>query len=201
MGISTSPSQKRKKSHPSLAIHTPFGSHINSVTSPGKNSLHGDLIAPTRIQTLDLELHTEDIPSKIPGKNPTRMPTNIFAFMKNIKREVSQYTMLKDEKYSEGFKRNLLVTATTQGCEEILTGDYKPENNEDSMELFKQKQYFMYSVFNKVLQSDMGKTTVRKYTPSLDAQSVRSETVPKADVKLVSGNKGSKQKKLRYMNK
>ena len=26
----------------------------------------------------------------------------------------------------------------------------------------------MYSVFNKVLQSDMGKTIVRKYTPSLD---------------------------------
>ena len=30
----------------------------------------------------------------------------------------------------------------------------------------------MYSVFNKVLQSDMGKTIVRKYAPSLDAQSV-----------------------------
>ena len=34
----------------------------------------------------------------------------------------------------------------------------------------KQKQYFMYSVFNKVLQSDMGKTIVRKYTPTLDAR-------------------------------
>ena len=34
----------------------------------------------------------------------------------------------------------------------------------------KQKQYFIYSVFNKVLQSDMGKTIVRKYTPSLDVQ-------------------------------
>ena len=30
----------------------------------------------------------------------------------------------------------------------------------------------MYSVFNKVLQSDMGKTIVRKYAPSFDAQSV-----------------------------
>ena len=30
----------------------------------------------------------------------------------------------------------------------------------------------MYSVFNKVLQSGMGKTIVRKYAPSLDAQSV-----------------------------
>ena len=53
-----------------------------------------------------------------------------------------------------------------------LDGNYKPENNNDSKELFKQKKHFMYSVFNKVLQSDMGKTIVRKYAPSLDAQSV-----------------------------
>ena len=30
----------------------------------------------------------------------------------------------------------------------------------------------MYSVFNKVLHSDMGKPIVRKYAPTLDAQSV-----------------------------
>ena len=44
--------------------------------------------------------------------------------------------------------------------------------DDDSQELFKQKQSFMYSVFNKLLQSDMGKTIVRKYAPTLDAQSV-----------------------------
>ena len=33
----------------------------------------------------------------------------------------------------------------------------------------------MYSVFNKVLQSDMGKTIVRKHAPALDAQSVWKE--------------------------
>ena len=96
----------------------------------------------------------------------------LLAFKKSIKREVSQYTMLKDERYFEAFKSNLQVTAPTHGCEGILNGDYKPENNDDSKELFKQKQYFMYSVFNKVLQRDMGKTMVRKYAPSLDAQSV-----------------------------
>ena len=33
----------------------------------------------------------------------------------------------------------------------------------------------MYGVFNRVLQSDMGKTIVRKYAPTLDAQSVWRE--------------------------
>ena len=72
----------------------------------------------------------------------------------------------------EAFERNLLVTATSHGCEEILEGDYMPGYDDDSQELFKQKQYFMYSIFNKVLQSDMSKTLVRKYAPTLDAQSV-----------------------------
>ena len=47
-----------------------------------------------------------------------------------------------------------------------------PGYDDDSQEVFKQKEYFMYSVFNKVLQSDLGKTIVRKYAPTLDAQSV-----------------------------
>ena len=33
----------------------------------------------------------------------------------------------------------------------------------------------MYSVFNKVLQSDMGKTIVRKYASTLNTQSVWRE--------------------------
>ena len=96
----------------------------------------------------------------------------LLAFKKRIKREVSWYTILKDERYFESFQRNLLVTATTHDCEEILDGNYKPENNNDSKEPFTEKKYFMYSVFNKVLQSDMGKTIVRKYAPALDVQSV-----------------------------
>ena len=79
--------------------------------------------------------------------------------------------MLKDEKYFDAFKRNLLVTVTTHGCEEILEGDYKPGNDDDSQELFKQEQYFMYSVFNKYYKVTWVNNS-RKYAPTLDAQSV-----------------------------
>ena len=78
-------------------------------------------------------------------------------------------TILKDEKHFEAFKRNLLVTATTHGCDEILEGEYMPGYDDNTQQLFQQKQYFMSSVFNKVLQSDMGKTIARKYAPTLDA--------------------------------
>ena len=43
-----------------------------------------------------------------------------------------------------------------------------PRHDVDSQELFQQKQYFMYSAFNKVLQSDMGKPIVRRHAPTLD---------------------------------
>ena len=96
-------------------------------------------------------------------------------FKKSIKQEVSQYTIIKDEKYFEAFKRNLLVTATTHCCEVVLDPHYIPGHDEDSQELFQQKQYFMFSVFNKDLQSDMGKTIARKHVPTLNAQSVWTE--------------------------
>ena len=57
-----------------------------------------------------------------------------------------------DEKYFEALKRTFMVTATTHGCEEIREGGYMPGYDDDSQEVFQQKQYFMYSVFNKVLQ-------------------------------------------------
>ena len=93
-------------------------------------------------------------------------------FKKSIKEEVSQYTILKDEKYFEAFKRNLLVTATTHSCHKVLDPYYMPGHDADSQDLLQQKQYFMYSAFNKALQSDMGKLIVRKHAPTLDAHSV-----------------------------
>ena len=161
----------KQKSHPHLGIHTLLYSQINSVSSPGKNSWHGDLKTPIRAQVLHLELDTEDIPSKNPGTNPIKMPTNFLHSRKASGGKClnTQYSKMRS---ILRLLKEFSVTATTHACEEILTGDYKPENNDDCRELFNQKQYFMYSVFKKVLQSDMGKTIVRKYAPSLDAQSV-----------------------------
>ena len=45
----------------------------------------------------------------------------------------------------------------------------------DSLELFRLKNDFMYSVFNKCLLSDMGKTIVRKDLDNMNAQRVWEE--------------------------
>ena len=61
------------------------------------------------------------------------------------------------------------MTATTHSCEEVLDAHYMPGHDADSQELLQQKQYFIYSVFSKVLQSDMGKTIVRRHAPTLES--------------------------------
>ena len=52
---------------------------------------------------------------------------------------------------------------------------YTPGSEHEEQELFEAKQTFMFSVFNANLQTDMGKTIVRRHLANTDAQSVRKE--------------------------
>ena len=101
----------------------------------------------------------------IPNKNQ-----KLISFKKGIKREETAYPTLKDERYFDGFSRSLYITAKSHECEQVLDPDYTPNNAEK--DLFEAKQIFMFSVFDKHLLTDMGKTIVRKYVHTTDAQSV-----------------------------
>ena len=94
----------------------------------------------------------------------------MISFKKGIKREETAYPTLKDERYFDGFSRSLYITTKSHECEQVLDPDYTPSNAEK--DLFEAKQIFMFSVFDKHLLTDMGKTIVRKYVHTTDAQSV-----------------------------
>ena len=102
----------------------------------------------------------------------------LLAFKKSIKREVSQYSILKDEKYFEAFKRNLLVTA-------ILDGNYKHENNNDSKELFKQKKDFMYSVLIRYYKVTWVKLTENAQSDTFNAPCCCFENAPNTALTIV----------------
>ena len=84
-------------------------------------------------------------------------------------------SLCKDEKYYESFKRSVLVTARAYDCEDILQPTFRPRSDADSLELFRLKNDFMYSVLNKCLLSDMGKTIVRKHRDNTNAHRVWEE--------------------------
>ena len=92
-------------------------------------------------------------------------------FKKGIKREVAADPPIKDERYFDGFKRSLLIVAKTHACNEVLDPTYTPGSEPEEQELFEAKQTFMFSVFNANLQTDMGKTIVRRHLANTDAQS------------------------------
>ena len=67
------------------------------------------------------------------------------------------------------------MVAKTHECNEVLDPNYTPHSEPEEQELFEAKQTFMFSVFNANLQTDMGKTIVRRHLANTDAQSVWKE--------------------------
>ena len=109
---------------------------------------------------------------------------------KGIKREVPS---LKDEKYFDGFKRSLFIVANSHEYNEVLEPSYTPGSEPEEQELFEAKQIFMFSVFNANLQTDMGKTTVRRHLTNTDAQSVWREL---SEHKKTSSKGASEKRRL-----
>ena len=69
--------------------------------------------------------------------------------------------------------------------------NFTPGNEPEAKELFEAKQTFMFSVFNANLQTDMGKTIVRRHLTNTDAQAVWKEL----SEHMRTSSKGASEKK------
>ena len=107
----------------------------------------------------------EPVPSgPISSTRPTGYSTDaieLMGFKKGIKREIAAYPSLKDER--------------SHKCNEVLDPTYTPGREPEQQELFEAKQTFVFSVSNANLQTNMGKTIVRRHLTTTDAQSVWRE--------------------------
>ena len=137
------------------------------------------LTNPNLIENLPDPHGPEPVPSgPISSSRPTGYSAaaiELMGFKKGIKREIAAYPSLKDERYFDGFKRSLFIVAKSHESNEVLDPTYNPGSEPEQQELFEAKQTFMFSVFNANLQTDMGKTIVRRHLTNTDAQSVWRE--------------------------
>ena len=122
--------------------------------------------------------------------SPPSCSSQLLNFMRGIKRDISVYPTLKDKKYYKSFNRSVLVTARAQDCEEILQPTLRTRRDADSLELIRLKNDFMYSVFNKCLLSDMGKTIVRNHLDNMSTQQVWEEL----STHMTASSKGKAEK-------
>ena len=112
-------------------------------------------------------VHSGPISSSRPtGYSPAAI--ELMGFKKGIKREIAAYPSLKDERYFDGLKRSLFIIAKTHECNEVLDPTYNPGSEPEEQELLEAKQ-------TANLQTDMGKTIVRRHLANTDAQSVWKE--------------------------
>ena len=152
------------------------------------------------IQNLPNPHGPEPVPSgPISSSRPTGYSPaarELMGFKKGIKREIAAYPSLKDERYFDGFKRSLCTVAMTHECNEVLDPNYNPGSEPEEQELFEAKQTFMFSVFNANLQTDMGKTTIRRHLANTDAQSVWKELKELSEHMRTSSKGASEKRRL-----
>ena len=121
--------------------------------------------------------HDPHVPEPVPsGDISSSRPTGyspasieLMGFKKAIIREIAASPSLKDERYFDGFKRCLFIVPKLHERNDVLDPTYDPGSEQKS--LFG----FTFSVFNNNLQTDMGKTIVRRHLANIDAQSVWNE--------------------------
>jgi hypothetical protein len=99
-----------------------------------------------------------------------------FDFLKGIKRDVTQYKELSDDKKWTMWHRHLKSMAPIHGIENVLNSEYKPSTSAES-ELFKQQQSFAYSVFERCLRTAKSMKFTREYEKSRDAQALYRDLV------------------------
>jgi hypothetical protein len=110
------------------------------------------------------------------GVNTSRpqIRDRVFEFKKGIKRDPASFTVLKDNKQWDSVHRTLKAQTCYQDVGDILNPRYVPQTTED-IALFHEKQKYMYSVLERILQTDEGKVIVRSHDADRNAQVIYAE--------------------------
>lgn len=100
----------------------------------------------------------------------------VHEFRKGIKRDITQFSLLKSDQHWDAWNRTMGAQARAQDLSEVLNPMYTPRPTDlTAVELFDEKQKYMYAVFERTLQTDKGKALVRMYQDTYDAQTIYKE--------------------------
>lgn len=121
-------------------------------------------LAPSRLVKPDVKQESTKY-------NNSYQQSPVDQFKKAIKRNKSDFTVLKDKKQFKSWNHNLVSLASAQDVEEVLDPTYKPYNEKET-KLFTEKQKYMYLVAMTMLKTDRGTIFLGKHEDDRDAQKV-----------------------------
>ena len=107
------------------------------------------------------------------GPTPT---SELASFIKGVKRDISQYPEIKDDRFFENWHRSFLAVAKSHRIDDVFDVNYVPSSPDETM-LFEEKQKFAFTVLDAKLRTNMGKTIVRSHSDTGNAQKAWGEFV------------------------
>jgi hypothetical protein len=113
-------------------------------------------------------------PAPKPGSPLSFSPADILR--RGIKRDPTLFPVLKDEKFNDSWHRSFVNQARAQDVSEVLDATYQPKTPND-IELFTEKQKYVYAILESKVLTDRGKAIVRAFEDTFDAQTVYQKLV------------------------
>jgi hypothetical protein len=92
-------------------------------------------------------------------------------FRRGIKKDSTIFSTLKDERFHDTWHRSFINQARTQDVSDVLDETFVPITAEE-IELFEDKQNFVYAVPEMKVLTDYGKKIICDYEKYFDAQAV-----------------------------
>jgi hypothetical protein len=95
-------------------------------------------------------------------------------FKRGIKRDMSYFPTLKQDKQWDHWNRATIAQAREQDVSNVLNPKYSPMDPTE-IALFQEQKKYMYAAFERHLQTDKGKALVRAHNTTSDAQGIYKE--------------------------
>jgi Reverse transcriptase (RNA-dependent DNA polymerase) len=105
--------------------------------------------------------------------------TAVANFKKGIKLDHTVYPLLKEQKHWNNWNRSVIAQGRAHDIGDIFNPEFVPASEEEK-QLFDAKQSFAYSMLNRAVMTDVGKSIVREHEHDYDAQAVYSKLLKHA---------------------
>jgi hypothetical protein len=138
-------------------------------------AITGEQLSEFRITTTWFGMTTKGtsiLTAPTPGTGTKR--DLVSDFKKGIKRDMSYFPTLKQDKQWDNWNRATIAQARAQDVSNVLDPKYTPTDPTE-IALFQEQKKYMYAAFERHLQTDKGKALVRAHHANADAQAIYKE--------------------------